>query len=80
MKIRNKDQLVKSLISRVVENSPVREVLRVYAEAVEATINGMEDNNLAQSIISAGYTDLVEMHIVTEGAQDSGELEESDED
>lgn len=65
--ITNREELVPILISRIVENAPVRELIRVYGEAVTAAVNGLDDEQLAQAIENSGYLDLTEQ-FVSDGA------------
>lgn len=63
MTIENREELSTVLVSRVIENAPVRELVRVYGEAVTAAIRDLSDEDLAQSVINAGYADLAEQYI-----------------
>lgn len=56
----NRQEVVNVLTSRVVENAPVRELLRVYSEAVQAAVAQLSDEDLARSIAQAGYNDIIE--------------------
>jgi hypothetical protein len=38
----------------------VRELIRVYSEAVQAAIANLSDDDVIRSIDSAGYTDILE--------------------
>jgi hypothetical protein len=38
----------------------VRELIRVYSEAVQAAIANLSDDDVIRSIASAGYTDILE--------------------
>ena len=58
--IENRDEVVNTLISRVVENAPLREICRVYGEAVTAAVAQLSDADLVRSIVAAGYTDFLE--------------------
>jgi hypothetical protein len=58
--IENRQEVSNVLLSRVVENAPCRELLRVYSEACQAAIAGLSDADLVRSIIQAGYTDILE--------------------
>jgi hypothetical protein len=56
----NRTEVVNVLLSRVVENAPTRELLRVYSEAVSAAIANLSDDDVIRSINAAGYTDILE--------------------
>jgi hypothetical protein len=58
--IENRQEVVNVLTSRVIENAPLRELIRVYSEAVGAAIAGLSDADVARSIAQAGYTDILE--------------------
>jgi hypothetical protein len=38
----------------------VRELIRVYSEAVQAAIGNLSDDDVIRSIAAAGYTDILE--------------------
>ncbi len=56
----NREQVVNTLISRVIENAPLRELIRVYSEAVKAAVDNLSDDDVVRSIAQAGYTDILE--------------------
>ena len=56
----NREQVVNTLTSRVIENAPLRELIRVYSEAVQAAIGNLSDEDVIRSIAQAGYTDILE--------------------
>ncbi len=58
--VENRQEVSNVLLSRVVENAPCRELLRVYSEAVTAALQGLSDADLVRSIAQAGYTDILE--------------------
>ena len=58
--IENRAEVVNVLTSRVIENAPLRELIRVYSEAVGAAIAQLSDADVVRSIIAAGYQDIVE--------------------
>jgi len=58
--IEKREELSNTLISRVVENAPLREIVRVYSEAVNAAVGQLSDADLARSVAAAGYTDILE--------------------
>jgi hypothetical protein len=58
--IENRETVVNTLISRVIENAPLRELIRVYSEAVSAAVANLSDADVARSIQAAGYTDILE--------------------
>lgn len=62
MKIKDKEKLLGPLVSRIVENAPIHEVVRVYGEAVTAAIAKLEDEELIGYMTNAGYTDLVDAY------------------
>jgi hypothetical protein len=38
----------------------VRELIRVYSEAVKAAVDNLSDDDVIRSIAAAGYTDILE--------------------
>ena len=55
-----RETVVNTLVSRVIENAPLRELIRVYSEAVQAAISNLSDADVVRSISAAGYTDILE--------------------
>ena len=47
-KIENREEVVNILTSRVIENAPTRELLRVYSEAVQAAIANLSDADVVR--------------------------------
>jgi hypothetical protein len=64
--LENRQEVVQVLTSRVIENAPCRELLRVYSEAVGAAIAGLSDADVVRSIIQAGYADIIEAFNIAE--------------
>lgn len=66
----NREDVVNALVSRVCENAPLREMIRVYSEAVQAAVSQMDDDGLLRAIVQAGYPDILEAFGLTvpEGA------------
>jgi hypothetical protein len=58
--IENKETVVNTLVSRVIENAPLRELIRVYSEAVQSAVGQLSDADVVRSIAAAGYTDILE--------------------
>ena len=58
--LENREQVVNTLTSRVIENAPLRELIRVYSEAVQSAIGQLSDTDVVRSIAAAGYTDIIE--------------------
>ena len=56
----NRTEVVNVLTSRVIENAPLRELIRVYSEAVGAAIANLSDADVVRSIAQAGYNDILE--------------------
>ena len=56
----NRTEVVNVLTSRVIENAPLRELIRVYSEAVQSAIAQLSDADVVRSIAQAGYTDILE--------------------
>lgn len=55
-----REVFINALISRVVENAPLRELIRVYSEAVSAAVKPLEDDALLLSAMNAGYADMLD--------------------
>jgi hypothetical protein len=55
-----RETVVNTLVSRVIENAPLRELIRVYSEAVTAAVANLSDADVVRSIAAAGYTDILE--------------------
>lgn len=62
MNIENKSELINEIISRVVNNAPVSELLRVYSESLRVHVESLSDEDLIKSLENAGYTDLIEQY------------------
>lgn len=62
MNIENKSQLISEIISRVVNNAPVSELLRVYSESLRVHVESLSDEDLIKSLENAGYLDLIEQY------------------
>jgi hypothetical protein len=58
--LENRQDVVNTLTSRVIENAPLRELIRVYSEAVQSAIGQLSDADVARSIAAAGYGDILE--------------------
>jgi 20S proteasome alpha/beta subunit len=56
----NRQEIVNVLTSRVIENAPLRELIRVYSEAVQSAIANLSDDDVVRSIAAAGYSDILE--------------------
>ena len=70
MTIKDKPEFVNEVISRVINNAPISEVLRVYSLSVKAAIDELEYDGFFQAVLNAGYTDLIEKYA------DSDDLDE----
>ena len=55
-----REVFINALVSVVVENAPLRELIRVYSEAVNAAVQPLEDEALLTSAIQAGYGELLQ--------------------
>jgi hypothetical protein len=74
--IENREEIVRVLTERVISNAPIRELLRVYQEAVSAAIANLSDADVVRSIAQAGYTDILEafsLEVPAEEAAPEGE-------
>jgi hypothetical protein len=58
--IENRQEVTNVLVSRVIENAPLRELIRVYSEAVNAAVAQLSDADLVRSVVAAGYNDILE--------------------
>ena len=61
----NRTEVVNVLTSRVIENAPLREIIRVYSEAVQSAIANLSDDDVIRSISAAGYVDILEAFELT---------------
>ena len=64
--LEKRQEVVNVLTSRVIENAPLREIIRVYSEAVQAAIVNLDDAAVVRSISAAGYTDILEAFSIEE--------------
>ena len=64
--LEKRQEVVNVLTSRVIENAPLREIIRVYSEAVQAAIVNLDDAAVVRSISAAGYTDILEAFNIEE--------------
>jgi hypothetical protein len=53
----------------------VRELIRVYSEAVKAAVDNLSDDDVIRSIQAAGYTDILEAFNLEVPAAPEGEGE-----
>jgi hypothetical protein len=74
----NREEVVNTLTSRVIENAPLRELIRVYSEAVQAAIAQLNDADVARSIASAGYGDILEAFSIEAPPEESAAESESE--
>jgi len=56
----NREEVQNALVARVIENAPLRELIRVYSEAVTAAVTNLSEDDLVRSISQAGYADIIE--------------------
>jgi hypothetical protein len=73
--IENREEAIRALQERVLSNAPLREIIRVYNEALTAAIEQLSDADLARSIFSAGYIDIAEAFNIAEPPAPEGEGE-----
>ena len=74
--ISNREEVVRLLTEQVISNAPIRELLRVYQEAVTAAIAGLSDADVVRSIAAAGYTSILEaFELEVPAAETEGEGE-----
>jgi len=66
MTIENRAELVSETVSRVLNNAPVSEILRVYSLAVQNEIDKLNDYDLIMAVERAGYLDLLEKYASVE--------------
>lgn len=59
MTIENKPNLINEVVARAVNNAPVSELVRVYADALRAHLESLPEDELLQTLERSGYTDLV---------------------
>lgn len=63
MKIKDRENLIKEIASMIVSNTPVREVLRVYSQALDHELNSLSDEDLIEQLKQAGYTEFVNQFV-----------------
>ena len=76
--LNDRETVVNTLQSRVVENAPLREIIRVYAEAVQAAVANLSDADVVRSIAAAGYTDILEAFELTVPAPEETPVSETE--
>lgn len=74
-----RENLTNEVISRVLNNAPITEVLRVYSLSVQSGLESLSEGDLLESILKAGYTDILEKYSDLEQLV-TGEYDEADED
>ena len=75
----NRQEVVNVLTSRVIENAPLRELIRVYSEAVGAAIGNLSDDDVIRSIAQAGYADILEaFNLEVPAAEETAEAAEGE--
>jgi hypothetical protein len=75
--LESRETVVNTLTSRVIENAPLRELIRVYSEAVQAAIGQLSDADVVRSIAAAGYTDILEAFSLEVPAAEEASEEET---
>ena len=73
--LENREAVSVALQERVLSNAPLRELIRVYNEALTAALTSLSDADLVRSIAAAGYTDLLEAFelVVPEATEEPAE-------
>ena len=73
--LENREAVSVALQERVLSNAPLRELIRVYNEALTAALTSLSDADLVHSIAAAGYTDLLEAFelVVPEATEEPAE-------
>ena len=71
--LENRELVVNALTEQVISNAPIRELLRVYGEAVTAAIANLSDADVVRSIAAAGYTSILEAFALAEPPAPEGE-------
>jgi len=66
MSMENRKEFENEVVSRVINNTPVSELLRVYSLHLKDFLENLEDQDLLQSVLNAGYTDLIEKYTTPE--------------
>jgi hypothetical protein len=59
-KLDNREEVIRVLQERVLSNAPLREIIRVYNEALSAALEQLGDADVVRSIFAAGYADIAE--------------------
>ncbi len=59
-KLENREEVIRVLQERVLSNAPLREICRVYNEALTAALEQLNDADVVRSLIQAGYSDIME--------------------
>jgi hypothetical protein len=77
-----RQQLVSEVITRSINCAPVNEVIRVYSLSLQNAIEAMDDTELLEAVLKAGFTDILEKYVYLEDliSDDEGTSEESDSD
>ena len=75
--LENREQVSNVLQERVLSNAPLRELIRVYNEALSAALQGLSDADLVRSIVSAGYGDILEAFNIAEPPAPEAAAEEA---
>jgi hypothetical protein len=57
-----RENLTNEVISRVLNNAPITEVLRVYSLSVQSGLESLSEGDLLESVLKAGYTDILEKY------------------
>lgn len=63
MEIKDRTELTNQFISRVINQAPVSEVLRVYSMALQKQVEEYSDEDLIMALVSAGCNDLIEQYV-----------------
>jgi hypothetical protein len=57
-----RQELTNEVVSRVLNNAPASELLRVYSLSVQSALEGLSEEGLFECLLNAGFTDLVEKY------------------
>ena len=66
MTIENRKELESEVVSRILNNAPVSELLRIYSLSLQASLSDLDDADFLQAVLNSGFTDLLEKYTTPE--------------
>jgi len=66
MQIQNKPEIVSAIVTRTINTVPVSEIIRVYSQLLQQTVEALSDEDLVNALEENGFFDLIEQNVTYE--------------